>query len=106
MEVANVIQEVNRLFQLAIPEKHTTQQLEEVLAFHINELINHDFEKLISILYRMDVHEEKLKYLLQQNSGENAASIIAKLIIEREEQKIKTRDLFSRENIISEEERW
>lgn len=77
------------------------------LEAEINRLIHTDFNRLISILYRLDVAEAKLKYLLQQNPVEDAAAIITDLIIERQLQKIKSRRAFSRrDDNISEEDRW
>jgi hypothetical protein len=49
----------------------------------INELIKNDFSRLVQILYRIDVSEEKLKYILQLNPNEDAAKLIAAVIIER-----------------------
>ena len=40
--------------------------------------------------------KENWKYLLQENVGEDAAFIIADLIIERQIEKIKSRQQFSR----------
>src|SRR5215212_979976 len=73
----------------------------------INEWINHDFQKLVSVLYRMDVNEERLRKVLADDPGTDAALIITNLIIERQEQKIKSRrDSTQRENNIDENEKW
>ena len=70
-------------------------------------MIETDFQKLVNILYRIDVNERKLKYLLQENVGEDAPVIIADLIIERQMEKIKIRQEFtSRMMISSGEEKW
>jgi len=53
-----------------------------LIAF-INDCIQHDFNKLVQLLYRIDVSEEKLKYILQLNPNEDAAKLIAAVIIER-----------------------
>ena len=83
------------------------EELHRRLAVYINELIERDFQKLISILYRLDVSEEKLKTLLANNSDIDAGNIIAHLIIERQLQKIKSRQQFSkRDNNINEEDAW
>jgi hypothetical protein len=37
----------------------------------------------VQLLYRIDVSEEKLKYILQLNPNEDAAKLIAAVIIER-----------------------
>ncbi|HTN07039.1 hypothetical protein [Agriterribacter sp.] len=57
----------------------------------ISELIENNFRGLINILYRIDVSEQKLKQLLQENGDEDAAAIIAGLIVERQKEKIKSR---------------
>ena len=78
-----------------------------LLAEKVNELIHGDFSKLVSILYRMDVNEDRLKVLLRENKDLNAGAIIADLIIERQAQKIKSRRQSNqRENNIDENEKW
>lgn len=64
----------------------------------INYLINHDFEKLIFILYRIDVNEGKIKNALGQINAEGAAEIILKLIEEREAEKATSREKFRNRN--------
>ena len=76
------------------------------LSAYVNRLITDHFDELITLLYRLDVNEKKLKDLLQQHATDDAADIIASLIIERQEQKIKTRELFKTSTDIPEEERW
>lgn len=77
------------------------------LALKINHLLISDFDRLISILYRMDVSETKLKQLLNDNPTEDAGKLIADLMIERQAEKIKSRQQFSqRDNNIDENEEW
>ena len=78
----------------------------QILADKINELVNNDFQKLVSILYRVDVSESKLKNLLKENPGTDAGLIIADLMIERQEQKIKSRREYKRNENISDDEKW
>jgi hypothetical protein len=79
----------------------------QALAVKINELLIGNFQQLISILYRMDVSEAKLRLLLRENPGTDAGLIIADLVIERQAQKIRSRREFrQRDNDISEEEKW
>lgn len=63
----------------------------ETLSAYINQLINEDFSKLINLLYRVDVNEDKLKMLLKNSVNEDAGSIIANLILERQASKIRNR---------------
>jgi hypothetical protein len=51
----------------------------QVLSEKINELILHDFNKLISILYRADINEKKLNAILAENKNEDAGKLIALL---------------------------
>ena len=76
------------------------------LAAYLNDLINQDFEKLVQLLYRLDVSEKKLKALLSQNNQADAGRIIADLIIERQLQKVELRKKFRKQDDISEEEKW
>ena len=81
-------------------------ELKQKLSSHINHLINHDFEKLVFYLYRIDVNESKMKRLLVQQDGENASVLIADLIIERQLQKIESRKNTSTDKNIPDEEKW
>ena len=78
----------------------------EKLVSYINDLINHDFKKLIRILYQLDVSEKKLKEALASSST-SAGLLIAEMIIERQMQKIKTRSQYRGKNKnIPDEEKW
>lgn len=77
------------------------------LSAAINDLILHNFEKLVSLLYRLDVNEKKLRQMLAQQHEVNAADTIASLVIERQLEKIKSRKDNRRDsNDINEEEKW
>ena len=107
MDTIQLSQSLNKDLSLELPEKLSYEELHTRLSAHINDLIKNDFEKLVAYLYRIDVHEQKLRQLLQQHPEENAGNIIADLVIERQLQKIKTRQQFSqRDNDIEGEEKW
>ncbi len=107
MENTELIQQVNKELAIELPEKITVDELQSQLAIHINYLILNHFEQLVSLLYRIDVSEAKIKSLLQNLAGENAGNIIAALIIERQLQKIKSRQQFSKKDDgVDEEEKW
>lgn len=107
MNNAALIQSVNSYLSLQLPQNTSAEKLQQELAAFVNNLINTNFEKLVSLLYRIDVSEIKLKELLKNNEDKNAGDIIAALIIERQQQKIKSRQLLSRDgNNISEDEKW
>jgi len=61
----------------------------------INDLLNNDFQSLIQLLYSMDVDENKLKGVLEENPSIDAAIIITDLLIERQKEKIATKNRFN-----------
>ncbi|MBX9732478.1 MAG: hypothetical protein K2X37_00300 [Chitinophagaceae bacterium] len=68
---------------IATVDQLTKQELIDT----INYLINHDFEKLIYALYRIDVYEHKIRNLLENRTDINAATLIADAIIARQLEK-------------------
>ena len=69
-------------------------------------MILHRFEALVQTLYRMDIDETRLRTLLAQPGDTDAARIIANLLVERQLQKLRTRQQFRRDTDIPEEDRW
>ncbi|MEM7298115.1 MAG: hypothetical protein AAF391_07595 [Bacteroidota bacterium] len=66
-------------------------RLEEYLTRQVNYLLDHDLNKLMNALYRIDISEQKVKRLLHQSEQGKIALNLAKAIIEREKQKVLTR---------------
>ncbi|HVV02914.1 MAG TPA: hypothetical protein VHC96_01775, partial [Puia sp.] len=59
------------------------------------------------LLYKVDVNESRLRALLQTSANEDAGLLIARLVLERQQQKILTRRQFhTDEDPASGEERW
>ncbi len=110
INTANIQQAANdfqQLLLLPVQTKMTYEQLVLWLTNKVSVLLKDDFSALIQLLYRLDISEEKLRYLLQQNKGEIGATIIAKQMIERQLQKIETRKMFlKKEDDIPEDEKW
>jgi hypothetical protein len=57
----------------------------------ISYMMDRDFQKLLNVLYRIDINEEKVRRAF---AGENPADQLADLIIEREIMKVETRKRF------------
>ena len=103
----DLVSDINQSFEISLPQAISLEELKTKLEGHINHLINHDFEKLVYYLYRIDVNENKMRTLLEKRDGQNAAGLIADLIIERQEEKLKSRQQFrQRDNDIDENEKW
>ena len=102
----------NNFFGIIIQQLDPTSNLAEsavskqVLIDKINALITTDFSRLISILRRMDVSEQKLKMLLTENKNKDAAQIILDLMIERQLERLKTKESFKTDDNIPEDEKW
>lgn len=101
----NSIRELSENLSVDLSPVISHAELVKKLADHINHLINHDFNRLVSILYRIDVNEKKLKDVLKENQIETAGNIIANLIIERQLQKIRSRRE-NRKDLPKDEEGW
>jgi hypothetical protein len=100
------IREVARELGIALKEDNSAVN-KQLLIDRINELVQNDFQKLVYLLYRIDVSESKLKQVLSDNPAEDAGIIIASLMIERQAEKIKSRQKFSQQdNDIDENEKW
>lgn len=97
---------IRQSMEIDLPENISFEQLKGQLSSHINFLIQTDFHKLVSILYRVDVDESRLKQLLNENPDHDASNIISDLIIERQLQKIRSRQEQSPDENISEDEKW
>ncbi len=73
-------------------------QLKKFLTKKIIELMDTNYEKLINILYRIDINEEKLKNLFASNNREFIPEKLAELIIERQIQKVRIRNMYRSNN--------
>ena len=86
----DVLRHTNQDFNLNIPtsEVRTEDEFLKLLTRVIQHLLDSDFERLMNGLYRIDVDENKVKLAMTTNQ---VAENIARLIIERELQKVETR---------------
>ena len=100
-----LLSELSNKLEIDLPEKRSLEELKVFLSGYIDHLISNNPDKLVSILSRVDVSEKELKANLQ-NKEENASSIMAQMIIERQMEKIKTRERYRSNNDIAEDEKW
>jgi len=81
--------------ELSIPEPELNEasvleKLRRIVAY----LMEKDFARLLQVLYRIDVSEDRLKAALAAQQDE-PATVIAQMIFEREMQKVATRRKYS-----------
>ncbi|MBK9457467.1 MAG: hypothetical protein IPO24_18745 [Bacteroidetes bacterium] len=93
----NSLSEIAEMCELTVEEKclevaqrSFKNSLAEMIAF----LIDHNFEKLLWILYRIDVDEEKAKSLLGKHLPEDAPTVLADLIYQRQLKKEELKQQF------------
>lgn len=101
-----LIATLNIELSLRLADGVSMNDITERVKEKVSALLQTDFNALVTLLYRIDVDEEKLRLLLETNENREATDIITGLIIERQLQKIKSRRKFKPNNNISEEEKW
>jgi hypothetical protein len=77
-------------------EDSAYQELNEQLIPVFNNLLKSNRQKLMRMLYVIDIPEEKLASTIKKYPKENLETIISHLVIERELQKVITRRVFSK----------
>jgi hypothetical protein len=102
-EIENIMR---GMLDVEVSKKYTYDQLIAMLAVHINQLLQTNFEQLVNLLYRIDVSEKKLKQLLSGFPKEDAGNIIAALIVERQMEKINSRNRYKTDGNFEGEEKW
>ncbi len=89
---------ISQDFDITVPVsldgKNAYEQLKEWLSNIINEKIRYDLEGLLNILYRLDIAEKRAMAALNNETPEPVHYALADLIIEREIQKVHTRNWY------------
>ncbi|MBN9292922.1 MAG: hypothetical protein J0G96_02965 [Flavobacteriia bacterium] len=74
------------------------EAVQQQLTVFLDEMITVDFNRVLTILYRIDVSEVKVKKALNENpDNKSVGAILAQLIVDRQKEKIKFRQQFSKE---------
>ena len=105
MNENDLISELSNKLEIDLPRKKSLDELKLLLTGYISHLMSNNPDKLVSILSRVDVSEKILKANLQ-NQKEDASNIMAQMIIERQIEKIKTRERYKPNDDIAEDEKW
>ncbi len=108
MDTLLLIEDLNRVYGWELGPADAPAVLETVLAKKVNALIEGNFDQLLQLLYRIDINEQRLRRLLLENEGEDAGLIIARLIVQRQWEKIESRRKYRRDTDAGAEgeERW
>lgn len=71
------------------------QELFQQILPLVDEMLNEDYPKLLSILYRIDIDEEFINRKLKEISNADTDEVITDLIIKRELQKVIIKEIYS-----------
>jgi hypothetical protein len=89
-----------QLLDIIPKEESDNLDLEKALAVYLDKLIINDFNLLISILYRVDIAQENAVLDLSKNANkETPGETIAKLIIQRQKQKLYYRNFYKNKSL-------
>lgn len=93
---------------IRVPVAVSMAELEKILAEKLEILVERDFQQFVLLLYQVDVPEQKVKDILAAQNYPDVFLSIARLIISRQAEKIKSREKYrqSSENLPDDEEKW
>ncbi len=101
---------MNRDFELTSGEEipASEEELFQMLCDRIAWLIEHNMEYLLSLLYRNDVPEHKIHFALSPFDSDPANIALAKLVMERQKQRLETKKKYGKQDAgdVEEELRW
>ncbi|HKK73655.1 MAG TPA: hypothetical protein VJ953_01175 [Saprospiraceae bacterium] len=75
------------------------EELQRLLANQIAYMIEHDLEILLSLMYRLDIPEDKVHLALSPLSSEAPNIALAKLVIERQKKRAFTKLKYKPEDL-------
>ncbi len=91
-----------------LPSAFTMEDLENTLAAALEALVESNFQQFVLLLYQVDVPENKVKAILASESYPDVYRSVARLIIERQTEKIISREKYrqSPDSLASDAEKW
>lgn len=88
----NIAQELKRVLEIDKQEMPSTDpELLLLLADHIEQMLASRPEYLMSLLYRMDVLESKIRPVFEPGAPEPVHVALARLVLERQQQRMETK---------------
>ena len=91
-EIAEFIStDMNKIGIENLPAKDELYSIEEIKKFLISKisyLLDHDYDKLVNALYRIDLNELKLHELFSGSNRDSIPEVLADMILERQREKL------------------
>ena len=83
---------ISQKFELEAGQEVSESELLDILTERVAYLLDHNADFLFSLLYRLDVDEAKINVALSPTNPFLPGESLARLIIERQKQRIKTKE--------------
>lgn len=90
-QTAALIRQNLSLEALGDGDEISEHALLDMMAARIAEMLDREPEQLMSMLYRLDVEERKILPALQAGAAEPPALALARLVLERQKQRVETK---------------
>jgi len=93
-ELIQLVQICSKDFQLVQAREAGFQNFRDVIRWlekEIRYLLDHDFQKLVNVLYRIDIGENQFKEILSKAPQDRISKNLTQVIVNRELQKVRTR---------------
>jgi hypothetical protein len=81
-------------FDIGISEEITLDTIKIALTERIRYLLDHNMEHLVSLIYRIDLNQQKVDGIFSTGSKEDIAAELSEAIIERQLLKVRTRNFY------------
>jgi len=92
---------INKDFQREIQEEDQNEEaIIEMLSHRVADMIDSDIDLLLSYLYRLDVEETKIDFILNQQTTIPAHIGLASLIWERQKERLATKKKYGDSGMI------
>lgn len=98
-------QQLAEKLEVTVPAASFEELIKQLGKIVYNLIVN-DMNRLLFILYRVDVDEQKVLKIIRENTLPEAAQLIAGALISRQLQKIQQRSESGTSDDIPEDEKW
>jgi hypothetical protein len=81
---------------MTLPVPDTSSEAKRLLSEKIKYYLDNDVERLLRILYRIDIPESQVNSVFTGTKKEDIPSVLSDLIIDRQLSKARTRELYKK----------
>jgi len=85
---------ISRGFDISVTETVTLESIKLALTQRIRELLDKNLEHLVSLIYRIDLNQDKVDGIFSTGSKDDIAAELSEAIIQRQLLKVRTRNFY------------